>query len=119
MPSKRVIEGVHIIPMGRANAFLIERDDGLTLIDAGFPGKETVVLEVISSLGRASGELKHIIFTHHHYDHIGSGAAIIRATGARTYMHQLDISMAESGGPFRPMAPGARLAAASDVQDVL
>ena len=36
---KRVIEGVHVVPMGMANAFLIETDDGLTLIDAGFPGK--------------------------------------------------------------------------------
>ena len=36
---KRVIKGVHIVPMGFANAFLIEGDDGLTLIDAGFPRK--------------------------------------------------------------------------------
>ena len=40
MAAKRVIEGVHIVPMGRANAFLIEADDGLILIDAGFPHKE-------------------------------------------------------------------------------
>jgi len=30
-------------------------------------------------------------------------AAIVRGTGARTYMHPLDIPIAESGGPFRPM----------------
>ena len=32
----------------------------------------------------------------------------MKETGARTYMHPLDIPMAESGGPFRPMtaAPG-------------
>ena len=35
MAVKRVIKGVHVIPMGFANAFLIEADDGLTLIDAG------------------------------------------------------------------------------------
>ena len=40
MAAKRVIKGVHIVSMGLANAFLIESDDGLTLIDAGFPGKE-------------------------------------------------------------------------------
>jgi glyoxylase-like metal-dependent hydrolase (beta-lactamase superfamily II) len=40
---------------------------------------------------------------HGHPDHIGSAAAIVRETGARTYMHPLDIPMAESGGPFRPM----------------
>ena len=37
MGAKRVINGVHVVPMGMANAFLIEGDDGLTLIDAGFP----------------------------------------------------------------------------------
>jgi hypothetical protein len=33
---KPVIKAVHIVPMGLSNAFLIEGDDGLTLIDAGF-----------------------------------------------------------------------------------
>jgi len=41
--AKRVINGVHVVPMRMANAFLIECDDGLTLIDAGFPGKEATV----------------------------------------------------------------------------
>jgi hypothetical protein len=35
MTAKRVIKAVHVVPMGMANAFLIEADDGLTLIDAG------------------------------------------------------------------------------------
>ena len=41
--------------------------------------------------------------------HIGSATAIVRETGARTYMHPLDIPMAESGGPFRPMTPAPGL----------
>ena len=108
MAVKRVIEGVHVVPMGMANAFLIEGDDGLTLIDAGYPGKEAAVFGAIRGLGRSPDQLKHLIFTHGHPDHIGSAAAIVRETGARTYMHPLDIPMAESGGPFRPMraAPG-------------
>jgi glyoxylase-like metal-dependent hydrolase (beta-lactamase superfamily II) len=108
MAMKRVIKGVHVIPMGYANAFLIDGDDGLTLIDAGFPGKEAAVFGAISTIGRSPDQLKHLIFTHGHPDHIGSAAAIVRKTGARTYMHPLDIPMAESGGPFRPMraAPG-------------
>jgi glyoxylase-like metal-dependent hydrolase (beta-lactamase superfamily II) len=101
---KRVIKGVHVIPMGMANAFLIEGDDGLTLVDAGYPGKESVVFAGIRGLGRSSDQLKHLIFTHDP-DHIGSAAAIVRETGARTYMHPLDIPMAKSGGPFRPIRP--------------
>src|ERR1700719_1298431 len=108
MSVKRVIEGVQVVPMGMANAFLIEGDDGLTLIDAGFPGKQTVVFGAIRGLGCSPDQLKHLIFTHRHPDHFGSAAAIVRETGARTYMHQLDIPMAESGGPFWPLraAPG-------------
>ena len=102
---KPVIKGVHVIPMGMANAFLIEGDDGLTLIDAGYPNKEAAVFGAIRALGRSSGQLKHLIFTHGHPDHIGSAAAIVRETGARTYMHPLDIPMVESGGPFRPLKP--------------
>jgi hypothetical protein len=39
MAVKLVIKGVHLVPMGMANAYLIEGDDGLTLIDAGCPNK--------------------------------------------------------------------------------
>jgi glyoxylase-like metal-dependent hydrolase (beta-lactamase superfamily II) len=105
---KRVIKGVQVVPMGMANPFLIEGDDGLTLIDAGYRGKEAIVFGAISGLGHSPGQLKHLIFTHGHPDHIGSAAAIVLETGARTYMHPLDIPMAESGGPSRPLkaAPG-------------
>jgi glyoxylase-like metal-dependent hydrolase (beta-lactamase superfamily II) len=109
MAAKRVIKGVHVVPMGMANAFLIEADDGLTLIDAGFPGKEAAVFGAIRGLGRSLDQLKRLIFTHGHPDHIGSAAAIVRETGATTYMHPLDILMAESGGPFRPMRPAPGL----------
>lgn len=109
MAVKLVIKGVHVVPMGFANAFLIEGDDGLALIDAGFPRKEAAVFGAIRALGRSLGQLKHLIFTHAHPDHIGSAAAIVRETGAKTYMHPLDIPMAESGGAFRPMRPAPGL----------
>ena len=109
MGMEPVINGVHIVPMGMANAYLIEDEDRLTLIDAGFPKKEVAVFEAVRGLGRSPDQLKHLIFTHGHPDHIGSAAAIVRETGARTYMHPLDIPMAESGGPFRPMTPAPGL----------
>lgn len=105
MAVKRVIEGVHMVPMGLANAFLIEGHDGLTLIDAGCRGKEAALFEAIRGLGHSPDAPKHLIFTHGHPDHIGSAAAIVRETRAKTFMHPPDIPLAESGGPFRPMKP--------------
>ena len=109
MAVKRVIKGVHVIPMGFSNAFLIDGNDGLTLIDAGFPNKEAAVFGAIRRLSRSPDQLKHLIFTHGHPDHIGSAAAIVRETAARTYMHPLDIALVESGGPFRPLRPAPGL----------
>jgi len=109
MGMELVINRVHIVPMGMANAYLIEGDDGLTLIDAGFPNKQAAVFEAIRGLARSPDQIQHLVFTHGHPDHIGSAAAIVRETGARTYMHPLDISMAESGGPFRPLTPAPGL----------
>jgi glyoxylase-like metal-dependent hydrolase (beta-lactamase superfamily II) len=90
---KRVINGVHVVAMGMANAFLIEGNDGLTLIDAGSRIRGAAVFGAIGGIGRSPDQLKHLIFTHGHPDHIGSAAAIVRETGARTYMHPLDIPM--------------------------
>jgi len=109
MATQRVIDGVHLVAMGKANAYLIEGQDGLTLIDAGFPNKEAAVFGALRELGRSPAQLKHLILTHGHPDHIGSAAAIVRKTGARTYLHPLDIPLAVTGGPFRPMTPAPGL----------
>jgi glyoxylase-like metal-dependent hydrolase (beta-lactamase superfamily II) len=105
----RVVEGVYVVAMGRANGYLIEGTDGLALIDAGFPKKEAALFDALRRLGRSPRDLKHLILTHGHPDHVGSAAAIVRETGAQTYMHPVDTPLAESGGPFRPMTPAPGL----------
>ncbi len=109
MAFKKIIDGAYLVAMGNANAVLLDAGPELVLIDAGFPKKEAAVMDAIKDLGRAPSDLKHIVFTHGHPDHIGSAAAIIRATGAATYMHAVDAPLAESGGPFRPMTPARGL----------
>jgi hypothetical protein len=56
MAVKHVIQGVHVVPMGKVSAFLIEGQDGLTLIDGGFPHREA--------------ELRRLIFTPGHPEHV-------------------------------------------------
>ena len=106
---KKVIEGAYLVPLGSSNAVLLDGGPELTLVDAGFPGKAGVLFDAIRQLGRSSRELRHLIFTHGHPDHFGSAAAIVRETGATTYMNALDAPFAESGGPFRPMVPAPGL----------
>ncbi len=103
------IPGLHVVPVGAVNAFLIAGPDGLTLIDAGFPDKADVILAAVAKLGRAPADVRHIVLTHAHPDHIGSLAALKRATGAETWMHETDAPIAERGSGFRPMTPAPGL----------
>jgi glyoxylase-like metal-dependent hydrolase (beta-lactamase superfamily II) len=108
MTAKKLVDGLYRIP-GLANTYLIDAPEGLALIDTGFPKGSEKIFAAMRQLGRAPGDLRHIILTHAHFDHIGSLAAIARETGARTYMHQLDAPIAERGAGFRPLkqpAPG-------------
>jgi glyoxylase-like metal-dependent hydrolase (beta-lactamase superfamily II) len=107
---KQIIDKAWLIPLGNVNSVLLEGDDGeLVLIDAGFPDHENAVFDALASLGRRPEDLGHIVFTHAHPDHIGSAAAIVQRTGAKTWMHPTDTAVAESGGPFRPMTPSPHL----------
>ena len=109
MRLRKIIEGAYLLQLGMANAVLLDAGSELALVDAGFPGKASVVLDAIRQLGRSPRELRHLILTHGHPDHTGSAAAIVRETGAATYMHASDAPLAESGGPFRHMDPAPGL----------
>ena len=108
MAVKRVIKGVHVVPMGKANAFLIEGDDGFTLINAGYPGQEAAVFGAIRGLGRSPDQLKHLIFTHGHLIISAAPLRSRRKPVQGLISTRSDVPMAESGGPFRPIraAPG-------------
>lgn len=107
MALKIIADGLYILS-GTVNMYLLDAPEGLTLVDAGFPGDEKKVLDALKALDRPVAALRHIVLTHAHPDHIGGLAALKRMTGARTYMHPADIPVAERGGSFRPMtaAPG-------------
>ena len=107
---KQIIDRAWLVALGFANGVLLEGDDGeLVLIDAGFPDHEAAIFDALTTLGRRPEELRHLVFTHAHPDHIGSAAAVIERTGAETWMHPTDIPIAASGGPFRPMRPSPGL----------
>ncbi len=74
--------------MGMAQAYLIETEAGLLLIDAGSKGYEQKVLKLMHSLGR--NDLSLIFVSHAHLDHYGSAAALRRLTGATIAIHGLD-----------------------------
>jgi glyoxylase-like metal-dependent hydrolase (beta-lactamase superfamily II) len=103
MTPRKIIDGAYLVPMGFANAFILDSGPELVVVDAGFFRKASNSFDAIRQLGRSPRDLKHVVFTHGHPDHIGNADALVRETGATTYMHTVDAPIAESGVPFRPM----------------
>ncbi|MFL5803485.1 MAG: MBL fold metallo-hydrolase [Roseiflexaceae bacterium] len=109
MSTKQITPGLFEVALGVVNVFLLESDDGLALIDTGYPNSADRILAAVAEMGKQPADIRHIIITHAHPDHIGSLAPLKRATNARTYIHPLDAPIARSGTGFRPMTPAPGL----------
>jgi glyoxylase-like metal-dependent hydrolase (beta-lactamase superfamily II) len=97
--AKEVLPGVHAIGMGYVNAFLIAGEGGLTLVDSGLPKKKDAILRAVAGISRQPADLKHILITHHHIDHMGSLGDVMEATGAKSYVHPLDSPIVRGDAP--------------------
>jgi glyoxylase-like metal-dependent hydrolase (beta-lactamase superfamily II) len=82
---------------------LIDGPDGCVLVDAGLPGREADILHGIAAVGRWPADVRYLIVTHAHPDHIGSLAALQAATGAVVCCHPADMPIVANGGPFRSL----------------
>jgi glyoxylase-like metal-dependent hydrolase (beta-lactamase superfamily II) len=99
MATEEILPGVWQVGMGYVNAFLVAREDGVTLVDSGLPGKRRAILKALRQAGRKREELRRIAVTHHHADHMGSLAALVEATDATTYVHPLDAPIVRGERP--------------------
>lgn len=92
MAVAQVADGVWRLPLAPGdllNAYLLAATDGsLTLLDAGTRRASGRLFAALAALGRAPGELTHLLLSHAHNDHAGGARAVVEATGARVLAHE-------------------------------
>ena len=105
-----VTRHVFRVASGDMHVFLIVLPDGITLIDAGFPGTMELIAETLQELGRWPEDIHNVLLTHSHPDHAAGLAEVEQATRAAAWMHGADAQMVREGKAFRPykLAPGLR-----------
>lgn len=103
--------------LGIVNCFLVQEDDGLTLVDTNLPGSTKLILEAAT---HARGPVRRILLTHAHGDHIGSldalhaavpdAAVLIGQREARLLKKDLSLDANEPQMKLRGSYSGAKTA---------
>jgi len=91
----KIIGNLYYIGNKDVSVHLIASSDGLILIDTAFPQTAYQILENIRLLGFNTADIRTIIHTHAHYDHLGGTKAIVELTGAKTYLGEADLHFLE------------------------
>jgi glyoxylase-like metal-dependent hydrolase (beta-lactamase superfamily II) len=108
----RIADGVYVLPMHRGSqgtegflnlTLILDEQGGATLVDAGLPGHAEAIGSALREADIGVRSLRRIIFTHQDLDHIGSGAALVRQSGARVLAHPADTPYIE--GELTPLKP--------------
>ena len=105
--------GPHLHRIGNdiVAAYLIDTDEGITLIDAGLPGHWRDFTRELAAMGRSLADVRGVVLTHGDSDHVGFAERLRRETGVPVYVHAADADRAKGGD--KPKASGGvmRLAA--------
>ncbi len=112
----RIANGVYVLPIPRspqeAESYLnltliVDEENGTTLVDAGLPDQTEAIGAALVEAGIGVRDLRRIIFTHQDLDHVGSGAALVRQSGARVLAHPADAPYID--GSLRPLKPSPEM----------
>ncbi len=75
--------------------YLIDTGEGLILIDAAIPESMYMLVDSIYKIGFKPTDIKKILISHAHFDHMGAARAMKELTGARLYMSKEDAKFME------------------------
>lgn len=78
----RIFGNTYFVGVAGLSAVLVTSDAGHVLIDGGLPQSAPLIDANIRALGFRTEEVKLIVTSHTHYDHVGGVAALQRASGA-------------------------------------
>ncbi|MDR3711946.1 MAG: subclass B3 metallo-beta-lactamase [Puia sp.] len=78
--------------------YLITTPKGHILINTGLPGSAPMIRSHVQALGFRFRDIKILLATHAHFDHVGDMAAIKKMTGAKLMIQEQDAPVVADGG---------------------
>ncbi|PTT00970.1 subclass B3 metallo-beta-lactamase [Pedobacter sp. HMWF019] len=97
-PPFRIAGNLYYIGTDDLACYLIATSKGNILINTGLAASLSIIKANVESLGFKFNDIKILLTTQAHYDHMGAMAAIKKLTGARFMVDVKDLGVAEDGG---------------------
>src|SRR5215218_9042276 len=82
------------------NWYLVADADGVTVVDAAFPAYGSQLCEGLRELGRSQSDVRAVVLTHAHADHVGFAEQLRRKLDIPVYVHRKDAELARNLQPF-------------------
>lgn len=84
---EQVADGVHRFADGLVNWYLVEEGGELLLVDTGWPRSWSHVVAAVERLGRTPADLRSVLLTHGHGDHLGTAERVRHEWGTPVRAH--------------------------------
>ena len=97
--TRDVAPGIHRLEHAYVNCYLVEDDGAITIVDAAFPSTWSHLLSALNAIGRSLIDVKALVLTHGHFDHVGFAARAIKELQVPVWVHPADWRLAAH--PYR------------------
>ncbi|MEC3954449.1 MBL fold metallo-hydrolase [Nocardia sp. CDC153] len=85
MKIEQVSESVYVVAGTNVNWAVVSDERGVTLVDAGYPVDTGDVLKSVREIGNDLADVRAVVVTHAHLDHIGAIPTLVEKLGVPVY----------------------------------
>ena len=107
-PAHKVVGNVYYVGSKALATYLITTPDGHILINSGFEETVPLIRASVESLGFKMRDVKILLASHAHSDHVAGHALLQELTGAKVFVMRGDDEVIASGGVGQYFYPDSR-----------